>query len=137
MGSKHLLITFRNLRSPCSVSTAATLPRAWRSSATCRTGLVHCQALVCPTWCRLWSLLLSEDAACAEVGLSGGTEPLLRCRATIFSSWRATRPSQRATWRWCSSSLLRTSAGCACLAATAATCCKDAPQCQKACYARF
>lgn len=137
MGSKHLLITFRSsdllarsaLQQPCQELGAL--------SATCRTGLVHCQALVCPTWCRLWSLLLSEDAACAEVGLSGGTEPLLRCRATIFSSWRATRPSQRATWRWCSSSLLRTSAGCACLAATAATCCKDAPQCQKACYARF
>ena len=71
--------------------------------------------------CGLWSLLLSEEAAWAGAGLGRGTEPLLRCRATIFSSWRATRPSQRATWRWCSSSSLRTSAGRACLAATAAT----------------
>ena len=57
------------------------------------------QALFCPACCGLWSLLLSEEAAWAGAGLGRGVEPLLRCRATIFSSWRATRPSQRATWR--------------------------------------
>lgn len=95
-------------------------------------------AWACRSRCALRSpLLLSEEGASRLTpGPGRGVDPRLRCRATIFSSWRATRPSQRATWRWCTSSWLRTSAGRACLPATAFTCwAQGSPGFRPACHA--